>query len=77
VTTTLIRVTNALATQEYERAIALDSNHAPAHRAGLAAGYASSTVSDDARPLEVWLARETPLLAPSAAMRVSERRKSP
>jgi TolB-like protein/Flp pilus assembly protein TadD len=45
--------TNALATQEYERAVALDSNYALAW-AGLASAYAASTLNGDARPLEVW-----------------------
>jgi len=45
--------TNALATQAYERAIALDSDYALAW-AGLASAYAASTLNGDARPLEVW-----------------------
>ena len=45
--------TNALATREYERAVALDSNYALAW-AGLASTYAASTLNGDARPLEVW-----------------------
>ena len=45
--------TNALATQEYERAIALDSTYALAW-AGLASAYTASTLNGDARPLEVW-----------------------
>jgi Flp pilus assembly protein TadD len=45
--------TNALATREYERAVALDSNYALAW-AGLASAYAASTLNGDARPFEVW-----------------------
>jgi TolB-like protein/DNA-binding winged helix-turn-helix (wHTH) protein/Flp pilus assembly protein TadD len=45
--------TNALATQEYERAVKLDPNYALAW-AGLASAYAASTLNGDARPLDVW-----------------------
>jgi TolB-like protein/DNA-binding winged helix-turn-helix (wHTH) protein/Tfp pilus assembly protein PilF len=45
--------TNALATREYERAIALDPNYALAW-AGLAGAYTASTLNGDARPREVW-----------------------
>ena len=45
--------TNALATKEYERAVALDPNYALAW-AGLAGAYTASTLNGDARPLEVW-----------------------
>jgi TolB-like protein/DNA-binding winged helix-turn-helix (wHTH) protein/Flp pilus assembly protein TadD len=44
---------NVLATEEYKRAIALDSNYALAW-AGLASTYAASTLNGDARPFEVW-----------------------
>jgi TolB-like protein/DNA-binding winged helix-turn-helix (wHTH) protein/Flp pilus assembly protein TadD len=43
----------ARAIQQYERAIALDSNYALAW-ASLASTYAASALNGDARPLEVW-----------------------
>jgi TolB-like protein/DNA-binding winged helix-turn-helix (wHTH) protein len=45
--------TNTRATQEYERAIALDSTYALAW-ASLASTYAASALNGDARPLDVW-----------------------
>jgi TolB-like protein/DNA-binding winged helix-turn-helix (wHTH) protein/tetratricopeptide (TPR) repeat protein len=44
---------NTSAIQQYERAIALDSNYALAW-AGLASTYAASALNGDAHPLEVW-----------------------
>ncbi len=46
-------VTNALAIEQYKRAIALDPDYALAW-SSLALTYASSAVNSDARPLEVW-----------------------
>ena len=45
--------TNTRATQEYERAIMLDSNYALAW-ASLASTHAASVLNGDGRPLEVW-----------------------
>jgi TolB-like protein/DNA-binding winged helix-turn-helix (wHTH) protein/Flp pilus assembly protein TadD len=45
--------TNALAIEQYRKAIALDPNYALAW-ASLALTYASSAVNSDGRPLEVW-----------------------
>ena len=45
--------TNARAIQEYERAIALDSNYALVW-SSLAQTYAASAINSDARPLDVW-----------------------
>ena len=46
-------VTNALAIEQYRKAIALDPNYALAW-SSLALTYASGAVNSDARPLEVW-----------------------
>ena len=46
-------VTNALAIEQYKRAIVLDPDYALAW-SSLALTYASSAVNSDARPLEVW-----------------------